>query len=319
MKHMKRLTALLLAVMIIAVAFSGCTESKTESDNKIKIVALIFPEYDWAREITSGSDNVDLTLLLDKGVDMHSFQPTADDMITVSDADVLIYNGGESDSWVQDAIKEANNKDIIPVNLLEALGDEGKIEETPQGAESSEEGKNLDEHIWLSLKNAEKLCTYICEKISQADPDNAELYQTNTEGYIDRLSILDDEYAETVKNSANDTLIFADRFPFRYFCDDYSINYYAAFDGCSAETEASFKTIAYLADKVDEVGVSSVIVTESSDKKIAKTIVNNTKSKNEKILVLNSMQSVKGEDIGKGVTYLSLVEDNLKVLKKALK
>lgn len=319
MKNYVRIAALAISALMIFCLFGGCKGKDAEDGGKIKVAATIFPLYDWTREITASSDSIDLSLVLDNGVDLHSFQPTAGDMVKISQADVFIYTGGESDSWVEDALKEAQNKDMIAVNLLDSLGGGAKSEKPTEGAQQAGHTDETDEHIWLSLRNAEKLCGVICDKICEADPENSGLYRSNCESYCDRLSVIDREYASAVKRGERDALVVGDRFPFRYLCDDYGIKYYAAFEGCSAETEASFETIAFLAGKVDELGLNAVTVTESSDKEIAETIINNTKKKNQRIIGLNSMQSVKAEDIGSGTTYLSIAQDNLKALEKALK
>ena len=246
----------------------------------------------------------------------------------VSSCDLLIYVGGESDQWIEDALESAQNKDMKTINLMEVLGDSIKEEETVEGMQESdhdhdhdhedEEEKEYDEHVWTSMRNAEVICDAIAETLEEMDPENKEIYQSNAETYKEKLSALDEAYQETVNNAKQKTLVFADRFPFRYLVDDYDLSYYAAFSGCSAESEASFKTVTFLAGKVDELGVKSVLTMEKSDDRIAQTVIENTKAKDQKILQLNSMQSITSEEIADGVTYLSVMEDNLGVLKGAL-
>ena len=264
-------------------------------------------------------------MLLDNGVDLHSYQPSADDMVKVSKCDLFIYVGGESDAWVDDALKSAQNKNMKVINLLDVLGNSVKEEEQVEGMqaeeeekEGEEEGPEYDEHVWLSLKNAKTLCSSITDALCEMDSKNADVYKKNLNEYTKNLDALDKEYQQAVNSAKYDTLVFGDRFPFRYMVDDYSLKYYAAFVGCSAETEASFETIKFLANKVDELGVTTVLTIEDPKHKIAQTVVENTKEKNQKILALNSMQSVTSDDVKNGETYLNVMQSNLDVLKQAL-
>jgi len=306
---------------------SGCKQNN--SNEKISVVCTIFPQYDWVRQIVGDkASDMDLTFVINNRIDLHSYQPSVEDIAKISSSDLFIYVGGESDEWVDDALKEAVKKDMVAINLLEELGDAAKEEEIKEGMEEEEhdeaEGDHedeteYDEHVWLSLKNAQIFCQIIAKAISSLDPDNAEVYQANLTSYIGKLSALDSQYQTEVTASPVKTVVFGDRFPFRYLVNDYGLDYYAAFIGCSAETEASPNTIIRLAEKVDEFKLKTIMVTESSDQSIAKTIKDNTKDKNQQILVLDSLQSVTSNDAQNGTTYLSVMENNLEVLKKALK
>lgn len=314
---MKKLLAFLLCLVILVSVFSGCKGNDKTDSGKINIVTTIFPIYDWVKNITG--DKADVSLLIDNGVDVHSFQPSALDIVNISGCDMFIYVGGESDNWVEDALSERVNKDMVCVNLMDELKEDIKEEEVKDGMpKEKSDDKEYDEHIWLSLKNAEKVCKTVCDKLKKADSKNKKNYEENEKSYINKLNTLDKKFSGVVKKSKTNTMVFGDRFPLRYFVDDYKINYYAAFAGCSAETEASFKTIAFLARKVDEYKLNSIFTIETSDGKIARTIKNNTKSRNQKILKFNSMQSITSKDIKNKVTYLSVMEDNLKVLKQGL-
>ena len=512
---MKKYISLLLAASMAILGITACGQTNSDSqtadsavnstetdtdDTKLKVVTTIFPEYDWVRQIAGDElSNIDLTMLLDNGVDLHSYQPTADDIMKISHCDLFVYVGGESDEWVNDALKEAVNKDMHVINLLDVLKDSIKTEEAMPGMQAEEghthgyshfsdsdvkdrdltdwsgewqsvypylekgdldevmekkaesgdktaeeykayyetgyktdvekividgangtieftkngvsakadyeykgyqiydyesgshgvryffeavsgssdvpkyvqfsdhgiapgkaehfhiyagnesfdvlseemenwptyyptemtgseiaedmlehEEKEYDEHVWLSLKNAEVLCNTIAEALEAADPDHKDTYAANAASYVQSLSSLDTQYQEAVANASQKTLLFGDRFPFRYLVDDYGLNYYAAFAGCSAESEASFETISFLAKKVDELGLKDILTIEKSDQKIAQTILDNTKEKNQKILTLDSMQSTTSEDVANGTTYLSVMENNLSVLKEAL-
>lgn len=503
---MKKYISILLAAVMAVGCLAGCGQknSNEQADNtddgKLKVVTTIFPEYDWVKEIAGDEvSNIDLTMLLDNGVDLHSYQPTSEDILKISDCDLFVYVGGESDSWVDDALKNATNKDMQVINLLDVLKDSIKTEESMPGmqaeeghnhgyahfedsdvqdrtlsdwdgdwqsvypylqdgvldevmekkAESGEktaeeykeyyengyktdvsqitidaenntmcfvkngvaskatyeykgyqiydyesgsrgvryffeatsgdadapkyvqfsdhgiapgkaehfhiyagndgfdalseemenwptyypadmsgkeiaedmlehEEKEYDEHVWLSLKNAQTLCKAIAEALETADPEHKDVYAANVDSYLEKLSSLDGQYQDAVANASQKTLLFGDRFPFRYMVDDYGLKYYAAFAGCSAESEASFETISFLAKKVDELGLKNIMTIENSDQKIAKTIRDNTKDKNQEILSLDSMQSTTSEDVKNGTTYLSVMESNLDVLKKAM-
>lgn len=334
---MKKVISPLLAVLMLVGMLTGCTnqaemptvtatpagpQAGSAADEKIRIVTTIFPEYDWVREILGDkADSAEITMLLDSGVDLHSYQPTADDIIRISDCDLFVYVGGESDGWVDDALKSAANKDRKVINLLEILGDSVKEEETVEGMQEEEEDheeKEYDEHVWLSLKNAKTLVGAISAALQELDPDNKDTYAANAEAYGQKLSALDAEYRKAVSAGTYKTLLFGDRFPFRYLVDDYGLSYYAAFVGCSAESEASFETVSFLARKVDEGKLPCVLTIEGAQHKIAETIVQNTAGKNQKILTMDSMQSTTSQDVARGTTYLSIMEKNLDVLKEAL-
>ena len=318
-KYIAGITAL---VMLFAFVFSGASLAE---EKKISVVTTIFPIYDWVREIAKGSD-VEITMLLDTGVDLHSYQPTAQDILKIASCDVFAYVGGESDDWVEGALAGAPNPDRTVVNLLEALGDDIVAEEIVEGMEAEEEEEEdedeeaveYDEHVWLSLRNAQKLVKALADALSQADPDRAETYAANADAYIEKLAALDAEYAAAREGADFDTILFGDRFPFRYLADDYDLDYYAAFAGCSAESEASFETIVFLAGKVDELGLTTILTIEGTDHRIAETIVENTEAKDAKVLSLDSMQSVTAGDVQGGATYLGAMEKNLEVLKQAL-
>lgn len=316
---MKKYIFTVICLMLAATLLTACSDGNTATsgNGKLKIVTTIFPEYDWVREIAG--EKADITMLLNNGVDLHSYQPTVDDIVKISDCDMFLYVGGESDKWVQDALAEAVNKKMVVINLLEILGDAAKEEEITEGMESEdEEYAEYDEHVWLSLRNAEIFCKEIANKLSEIDSKNAGYYLQNSTEYIEKLRNLDAKYRETAENADVKTLIFGDRFPFRYMVDDYGISYYAAFAGCGAETEASFETVIFLANKTDELGLNAIMQTESSDGAVARTVKENTISKSQKILTLDSMQSITLSDVENGVTYLSLTEKNLEVLKEAL-
>lgn len=328
---MKKITALLLALFMLVGVLAGCgKQNDTNQTDKLSIVTTIFPEYDWVREILGDkADNAEITMLLDNGVDLHSYQPTADDIVKISDCDLFIYVGGESDEWVEDALRNAANRNMKVINLLEVLGDSVKTEEIVEGmqeeehehedAEEHEHEEEVDEHVWLSLKNAKMLVRVISKALQELDPNNKDIYAANADAYVKKLSALDAEYQTAVDAASNKTILFGDRFPFRYLVDDYGLRYYAAFVGCSTETEAGFETISFLAKRVDEWKLPCVLTIEGAQHKIAETVVRNTTAKNQRVLTMDSMQSTTSKDVKNGTTYLSVMEKNLSVLKEALR
>lgn len=498
---MRKIISCILVATLMLLCFSGCDTKTTKNHetNKLKIVATIFPAYDWTKEILGDHlEKAELTLLLKNGMDMHSYQPTVEDMVLISTCDMFIYVGGASDTWVEDALENATNQDMVVINLLEVLGDAVKEEEIIEGmahdhdhahafdpaevenrplsdwkgrftsiekhleegaldgyAESlaqengidisaqkekltakwksnykqleiteteivfdgttakyeylghrileGEHGASVwygytavsnapnipayiafsdhaikstaqetqdtpmhfhfrygnesfeallkiedwaptyfaaeasgaevahameghshdhegeaDEHVWLSLRHAQTITSYIAEKLGEMDAVHAGQYLANAVRYNKKLEALDTQYEDAIVAGQYDTILFGDRFPFRYLVDDYDLAYYAAFSGCSAETEASFDTIIFLADKVDALRLNHILIIETSDGSIAKTVIENTKNKNGKILVLDSLQAVTQEQMLEGASYLSIMTKNLDVLKEAL-
>jgi len=329
---MKRITIVFFLLLIII--FTNCNQRKNQDIAKLNIVCTIFPQYDWVRQIIGDKkDNFSLTLLLNNRIDLHNYQPSVDDIIKISNCDLFIYVGGESDEWVNTVLEQASNKNMIVINLLEILGDRAKHEDHDIEIMHTEDDEHhdlhhhddiddhghYDEHVWLSLRNAITFCPVIANALSSFDAENSGVYHNNMASYIGKLAVLDLEYQNAVKSSQLSTLLFADRFPFCYLVNDYNINYYAAFSGCSAETEASFETIIFLAKKLDELDLHAVMVTESADQSIARTVISSTSGKNQNILVLDAMQSVTSRDAENGITYISVMEKNLSVLKEALK
>lgn len=311
---------ILVSVLLILVLLFSCT---AQAEDDLHIVATIFPEYDWVLQVLGEDSAADVTLLLDNGVDLHSFQPTADDIIAISDCDMFIYVGGESDAWVDEVLAAARNTDMKVIDLLEVLGDSAMEEELKEGMEAEEEEEEgedeeeeieYDEHVWLSLRNAQTLVSAVCDTLCEIDSGSAEAYRANTDAYLEKLTALDTAYAEAVDAAEMKTLLFCDRFPFRYLTEDYGLDYYAAFAGCSAESEASFETMAFLTEKRKELELKHVIILEGSDGKLAQTVSGGQCD----ILTLDSMQGTTLKDVENGCTYLSVMEKNLETLKQAL-
>ena len=329
MKRSLTILILLLTVLFGIFSFSGCGSfgknqgtKEDASKPKLKIVATIFPEYSWVKEVLGKQETgVELMMLSKKGVDMHSYQPSAEDILAIANCDLFIYVGGESDKWADKVLKEGGNPKRRVLKLMKLLGNRVKVEEEVEGMEKHEHHDEVeyDEHVWLSLKNADVICKAIAEEMAVLDQKNDTTYRANYDVYSKKLAALDKQYEETIKKAPVKVVLFGDRFPFRYLADDYGLKYYAAFNGCSAETEASFETVVFLAKKMDELKLPAVFTIEGRQHKLARTIVENTTARNQKILALHSMQSVAEDEMKKGVTYLSFMEDNLKVLQQAFK
>lgn len=309
---MKRKLILLLALCLVLTSLTGCTGGQKK--DRLSVVAVMFPEYDWVRQIIGPDSGIELHLLVDDGVDPHSFQPSVADMVMVSECDLLIYGGGESDAWLEDALQ---GKVKATVALLPLLGDKAHREEIVAGMQVSDPEDETDEHVWMSLPNAALFCTAIAGELIALDPDHAEVYRANLEAYLAKLKALDAAYRQTVQNASKDTIVVCDRFPYRYLTEDYGLHYYAAFPGCSAETGASFETVIFLSDRVKELNLNALIVTETSDGRLARTVAENAGREDLAVLTLDSMQSVSGKQ-AEALTYLSVMEANRQVLEQAL-
>ncbi len=329
-RFLKRALALTTVVVCSFGLLTGCgsnANAKT-GDSKKTIVTDSYAAYDFVLNILGdNASDYEVVYLLDTGVDLHSFQPSVAQMATISMADMFIFVGGESDEWAVDAVSEAKNSGLVAINMMDVLEDyikeeeavnEVDTEEDDHDHDEEEEEVEYDEHVWLSIKNAIRLVEAISDGIEKIDSENSSRYSDNADAYVAKLTTLDESFEAVVHASDTDVVVFGDRFPFRYFTDDYDLTYYAAFVGCSAETEASFEVIVYLAQKVDEYDLDYIFVIENADESIAETIISNTQNKNVQILTFNSLQSVSSSDISGGLTYISAMESNLANLKLAL-
>lgn len=370
MNKFSKLLALSLVLVMCASCFYGCSSNKDEekSSKKTKVVATIFPVYDFLRQI--GGDKIDLTMLMTPGAETHSYEPTPKDMKTVSNADLFAYVGGDSDEWVEKILDGNENDKMKVITLMDCVktvaeehvegmeeehehehdhdedADSKKDSDTDKHDEHEDKDKKdehadehkdehdhededkdehdhdhdsdepeQDEHVWTSPQNAIQIVKKLTAELSKVDPDNADYYKKNSENYIKKLKGLDKKFEDVVKNGKRKEIIFGDRFPFRYFVDRYGLKYYAAFPGCSTDTEASASTVAFLTNKVKEDQIPVIFHIELSNNKIAESIAEATGAK---ILQLNAVHNVTKEDFEKGETYLSLMEKNLKPLEEAL-
>lgn len=313
---MKKIVKLIIIIFIITsmINVTGC--NKNNKSNKIEIITTNYPEYDFVRAITKNSNNITVRLLLKPGTDIHDFEPTPRDIIDIKKSNMFIYVGGESDDWINNILNDIKLEKTKVIKLMDIV--DLKEEELVEGMESEEEEKEeteYDEHVWTSPVNATKIIDKISKEIIELDSDNKELYEKNTKEYIEKINEIDSEIRNVVNNSKRKEIIVGDRFPLRYFVDEYNIKYYAAFLGCSEQNEASAKTISFLIDKVKEDKIPVIFHIELSDKKIAKTISDATGSK---VLEFNSAHNISQKDFDKGITYVDIMKNNVEVLKEAL-
>ena len=338
MKH-RYLKSIGIVLALCLTLLSGCTGSTTTEPDENVILCTTFAAYDWVREILGDTDTFTCRMLVDNGVDLHSYQPSAQDIMKIANCRMLVYVGGESDTWVSDALTESGNEDIIAISLLDLVGDRALNEVELEGveghhhhdhddedhdhdehgheAEPTDHDDHYDEHVWLSLKNAIVCTETLADAITKLDSCNSQKYAVNAKAYTGKLEALDAEYQTMRDTATQTTILIGDRFPFLYLAEDYDIHYFAAYSGCSADVEASVHTVTYLAEKLQEYQLPAIYVVDNGTDSLARTIAESADMTPE-ILHLSSMQSVTKEDIQKGCTYLSYMEENLQMLKEGL-
>jgi zinc transport system substrate-binding protein len=315
---------ILCAFLVASFAFglSACgagdaeKESATSDDGKVKIMSTVFPGYDFSREIAG--DKADVTMLLPPGSESHSFEPTPKDIIEIEKQDIFIYVGGESDEWVSEILESADTSKLTTIKLLDEVKavEEVVVPGMEEEEEEEESGEpEYDEHVWTSPENAKLIVQKITSELDRIDSANAQVYDGNTSAYVEKLNTLDAEFQDVVKNAKRKTLVFGDRFPFRYFADAYGLDYSAAFPGCSTETECSAKTVAFLVDKVKSEKIPVVFHIELSNKKIAERIAEETGAK---VRLLHAAHNVSKDEFESGKTYLEIMQENASTLKEAL-
>lgn len=338
MKH-RYLKSIGIVLSLFLTLLSGCTGPTTAEQDENVILCTTFAAYDWVREILGDTDTFTCRMLVDNGVDLHSYQPSAQDIMKIADCRMLVYVGGESDTWVSDALAESGNEDIIAISLLDLVGDRALNEVELEGveghhhhdhdnedhdhdehgheAEITDHDDHYDEHVWLSLKNAIVCTETLADAITKLDSCNSKKYAANAKAYTGKLEALDADYQTMRDTATQTTILIGDRFPFLYLTEDYDIHYFAAYSGCSADVEASVHTVTYLTEKLQEYKLSAIYVVDNGTDSLARTIAE-TADMTPEILHLSSMQSVTKEDIQKGCTYLSYMEENLQMLKEGL-
>ena len=322
----KFLSVIIMSVMLVAT-LCACGNSKNsasktqsgsdDSNGKISVVTTIFPPYDFARQV--GGDNIDLTMLLKPGTESHNYDPTPQDIIKIQNCDLFIYVGGESDEWVKDILESDNSKPKKIISLMDCVDtvQEEIVEGMEQDKDEDDDSHKIeyDEHVWTSPKNATIISKKISSALIELDKDNEKTYEKNTMEYCQKLSLLDSKFQNIVDNAKRKTIIFGDRFPMRYFAEEYGLKYYAAFPGCSSETEPSAATVSFLIDKVKAEKIPVVFSIEFSNGKVADTICEDTGAKK---LTFNSCHNVTQEQFDSGITYIDLMNQNAENIKEAL-
>lgn len=344
--RIQRLVMIVITLAISAAFLCSCTlpdyrTSNTDGNEKIQVLCTDFPQYDWARNIIGRTDKIELSMLFKNGADAHSYQPSANDIIRITHSELLIYNGGASDKSIEDILDSSAQKtdrfscmNIVSDSILNEddlhIEHEHEHDHEHEHQHSHEHHHNdgesadnedydeSDEHIWLSIKRVQRICAALGEKFAQIDPDNAETYRSNANIYCMILDALDGEYTQTVNSAKKNDIIVADRFPFLYLAKDYGLNCHAAFPGCSAETEASFKTVVSLANELDELNLSYIVTTDNPTSETASAVIKASGRTDVQTVTLNSLQGVTDNDISNGLTYISAMTQNLDVLKRVL-
>lgn len=320
---MKRTLSMLLASLLTVGLLSGCgtagTQSTADAADKLSIVTTIFPQYDFTRQIVG--DHAEVTMLLKPGAESHSFDPTPQDIKKIQNADLFIYTGGENDVWVDGILSSMGESQPETLKLLDCVPTvteelvEGMEQAHEEDEAHAEEEEEVDEHVWTSPQNAMRIVDKIAAVLSEKDAANAADYQANSAAYVEKLRGLDESFRDVVTSGARKTVLFGDRFPFRYLADAYGLKYYAAFSGCSTESEADAATVAFLVDEVKKDQLPVVFTIEFSNGRIADSIADATGAKK---LILHSCHNVSAEDMAGGATYLSLMEQNVENLREAL-
>ena len=309
---MKRIITALVMICFVCPLFTACGDV-TKPDDKFKIVCTVFPVYDWVRNIIGENDErFELNLLGNGKQDLHSFQPSARDIASISECDMFIYLGTDAEMWVEKALQNSRKTDICAIRIIDLLDEEDVL-----GGHNHQHGSEdvFDEHIWLSFEIVAKMSQKVSDELATLDTENGEVYKKNSESYKKKLKELDEEYKAAVLESDDKTIIVADRFPLLHLCNNYGIKYYAAFHGCSADTEVSFETIVKLAEAADSLEKKTLLVTENSDTNIASSVIGNMETKDVSTVVFDSCQSV--ADI-ENSDYMEIMKNNLVSLKKAL-
>ncbi len=306
---MKKVLSLLLAAVIL-LSVTACSVNTPEQDDKLKIIATIFPQFDFARTIAK--DKADVSMLISPGTESHSFEPTTSDILELSTCDIFIYTGGESDSWIDHILDSINNPDMTVISLMDCVS---LLEAEDEHSHSEHSHGKMDEHVWTSPLNAIKISEKIYNAMCEKDPDNAESYKDSFASYKEDLTALDKSFRDITLNAERNTLVFGDRFPLKYFAQEYGLEYSSAFSGCSDDTEASASTVAQLIDKVNKENIPVVLKIELSSDNIASTICKETGAK---MLTFYSCHNISKEDFDSGETYLSLMQKNTETLKIAL-
>lgn len=311
----KKYLSIALALLLGLSCLSACAER--EKSEELSIVCTVFPLYDWTKHILGEDTEAELSFLTDKGADLHSFQPSAEDMVRVASADLVIFVGGPSDAWLREALKSKTEGEALELSSLDGMRLSAVSDESGHSHEDGH-AHETDEHLWLSLKNAQVAVKGICDALSRIDPQGAEGYRARASSYTEKLSALDRAYEAAVSSVAEPRMLVADRFPFVYLAEDYGIDYLAAFSGCTTDVDADLSVVVRLGNRLKEWGLSSVVITETSDGALAESVIRAAGVEDCRILAMHSLQGIRRTDAEGGVTYLSVMEENLRTLSRAM-
>ena len=309
---MRKIIASIL-LLCLALSLAACGEAAEEPDAPVSIVTTVFPAWDFARQIAG--DRANVILLVPPGAESHSFEPTAKDMLRIQECTLFFCNGGESEAWVEELLEEQPVETLRMLDCVDALEEEEKEGMQRIREEQEEEGPEYDEHVWTSPVNAERICEALCERLCALDPEGETEYRRNLDLYREELQKLDLAFRDAVRAGKHRTLVFADRFPVRYFVEEYGLDYYAAFPGCADDTEPAARTVAFLIDRVRQEQLPAVFYIEFSNEKMADVIAEDTGCET---LLFHSCHNVSAEDLERDVSYLKLMWGNVHALKEAL-
>lgn len=307
---MKRFISLLIAVLLI-LCTSGCTNPPADTSSKLSVVSTIFPGYDFAKAIAG--DKADVHMLIPPGSETHGYEPTTSDILKITECDVFIYTAGESDNWITELLKNSISDDTKVISLIESAQCDEDTHSDHSHAGHHHSG--VDEHVWTSPVHSMKIAQSVCDALCEKDTANADYYKGNLDTLLGELTALDEDFREITKNGKRNLWVFADRYPLTHFSDEYSLEYEAAFSGCSEDTEPSAATVAHLIDTVNEHNIPVVLKIELSSDEIAKTISRETGAE---ILTFYSCHNISKDDFENGETYVSLMQKNVVTLSKAL-
>lgn len=314
---MKKAIAYAAAAVLALGTLAGCSAGKSESSGKLSVVTTVFPAYDFARQVFG--DTADVTLLLKPGMESHSYDPSAKDIVKISECDLFIYNGGESDQWVNDIISSTDIPNTLRMmDCVEAIQEEiteGMEHDHDEHDDHDEDEEEYDEHIWTSPKNAAKICEAVKQAACVTAPENAEQYTAAADEYIVQINALDADFAELL-DGCEEYFVFGDRFPLLYFFKEYGLNYYAAFPGCGSEVEPSAQTVAFLLNKLaDDDTLKTVFYIELSNHKLADTLAADSGTKTA---LFHTCHNISADDFNAGETYVSLMRHNYDTIKEAI-
>lgn len=306
------------AALALGASLCGCSAGERPESGKLTVITTIFPAYDFARQVFG--DSADVKMLLKPGQESHSYDPSAKDIVEISGCDLFIYNGGESDQWVESVLKSAPDISTFrmtdAVSLLEEEVTEGMQEHDHDSDDHDEEGEEYDEHVWTSPENAAKIVRALGTTAAELFPELSEQLGANAGNYAEKIDELDGKFAELLDGEER-YFIFGDRFPLLYFFRRYGLNYYAAFPGCGSETEPSARTMTFLLDKLKQQdAVPAVFCIELSSRRLADVLAEDS---GLQTVEFHTCHNISQDDFNSGATYVTLMQRNYDALSNVLR